>query len=338
MTTVFMSGPPGSIGLEQVRYNGDLSWASADVFIDPREASMTLTIVITGATSGFGKGVALKLAEGDNSLVLAARRSEELERTAAECGGQALPVPTDVADPEAVARLAEATIARFGHFDVWINNAAVGAFGRFEEIPLADHRRIIETNLLGAINGSHVAIRHFRERGSGTLINIASAAGKVPQAYFSSYCASKAGVLGLSAAIRQELAVNGDRGIKVCTVNPWAADTPFFDHAGNYTGHSLRVPLMQGPDGVIDAIAGLVDSPKDDLEVGVLVKGSVLSSHLAPALAEAVSARMIHKTLYQDAPVSAGDTSGSIHESPPLGNTVDGGMRERIRREDARAG
>lgn len=295
---------------------------------------MIRTIVITGATSGLGKGVALKLAEGDVNLVLAGRRGEELERTAAECGHGSIAVPTDVADPEAMVRLAETAISRFGHFDVWINNAGVGVIGRFDEIPLEDHRRVIETNLLGTIGGSHAAIRHFRERGAGTLINIASAAGKIAQPYFSSYCASKFGILGLSAAIRQELAVNGEDGIKVCTVDPWAADTPFFEHAGNYTGRSLRMPMMQDPQGIVDAIAGLVDDPKDDLDVSVLVKASTLSSHFAPGLTEAMAAKMVHKELFEDAP-PAPTTSGSLHQSPPIGTGVEGGNRERIAREDA---
>lgn len=296
---------------------------------------MSRTIVITGPTSGFGKGVALALADEETNLVLAARREEALAATAAECGHGALAVPIDVADPEAVARLAEIAISTFGGIDVWINNAGVGVLGRFDEIPLEDHRRVIETNLLGTLHGSYAAIRHFRERGAGTLINIASAAGKIAQPYFSSYSASKFGILGLSAAIRQELAVNGEDAIKVCTVDPWAADTPFFQHAGNYTGRSLRMPLMQGPEGIVEAIVGLIDDPQDDLDVSVLVKASTLSSHLAPGVTEAMSAKLVHKTLIEDAPASAGDTAGSVHESLPVGTTVEGGNRDRIAREDA---
>jgi len=296
---------------------------------------MAKTVVITGTTSGFGKGVALKLAEGDYNLVLAARRGEELERTAAECGERAVAVTADVGERADVERLAETAISRFGQIDVWINNAGVGVLGRFDEVPLEDHERVIRTNLLGAIHGSYVALRHFRSRGAGNLINIASTASKVAHPYFASYCASKFGVLGLSASIRQELEVNGEDAITICTVHPWAVDTPFFEHAGNYTGHSPRMPLMQEPEKTVDAIVGLVEEPQDDLDVSVLVKGSVLSSHLAPGLTEMMTAKMIHKTLMEDAPASAGDTSGSLHESLPVGTTVAGGNKERIAREDA---
>lgn len=296
---------------------------------------MTRTVVITGVTSGFGKGVALKLAEGDFNLVLAARRGEALEQTAAECGERAVAVTADVGEREDVERLAETAISTFGGFDVWINNAGVGVLGRFDEVPLEDHQRVIKTNLLGAIHGSYAALRHFRSRGQGNLINIASTASKVAHPYFASYCASKFGVLGLSSSIRQELEVNDETGIKICVVHPWAVDTPFFEHAGNYTGHSLRMPMMQDPEGTVEAIVGLVDKPQDDLDVSVLVKGSVLSSHLAPGLTEAMTAKVIHKTLIEDAPAVAAPTSGSLHEPLPIGTTVEGGNRERIEQEDA---
>src|SRR5215213_11306377 len=110
------------------------------------------TFVVTGASSGFGRGVALKLASYGANVVLAARRTEVLEEVANEAraaGGQPLVVTTDVARPEQVERLADAAVERFGRIDVWINNAAVGAIGRFEEIPIEDHARIVDVNFKG---------------------------------------------------------------------------------------------------------------------------------------------------------------------------------------------
>src|SRR3954454_20420651 len=99
-------------------------------------------VVITGASSGFGRGTALELAGRGASVVLAARSADTLRSLAGECesaGGQALAVPTDVSEPDAVEDLARRAIGRFGHFDVWINNAAVAAIGRFDEVPIQDH-------------------------------------------------------------------------------------------------------------------------------------------------------------------------------------------------------
>lgn len=99
------------------------------------------TFVITGASSGFGRGVALKLAALQGEVVLAARRTDVLEELAAQirmAGGSALVVTTDVSNPNEILDLARAAIERFGRIDVWINNAAVGALGRFEDVPVED--------------------------------------------------------------------------------------------------------------------------------------------------------------------------------------------------------
>src|SRR5215212_8342284 len=97
------------------------------------------TFVVTGASSGFGRGVAIKLARYGSNVVLTARRKDVLEDVAAEvrtAGGTPLVVPTDVSQSRDIDPLARAALERFGQIDVWINNARVGAIGRLEEIPL----------------------------------------------------------------------------------------------------------------------------------------------------------------------------------------------------------
>ena len=184
-------------------------------------------VVITGASSGFGKGVAQKLAAQGAKIVVAARRTELLEDLVRHAGDHALAVTTDVGKEQDIERLAEAAIAKFGRIDVWINNAGVGAFGRFEEIPLADHTRLIQTNLLGVIYGSHFALRQFRKQGAGTLINIASVLGKIGSPYYASYSASKFAVVGFGQALNQELRLNEAENIHISTISPMGADTPF---------------------------------------------------------------------------------------------------------------
>src|SRR3954463_13876838 len=114
-------------------------------------------VVITGASSGFGKGAALAFAENGANVVLAARRGDLLEELARECqgsGAKALAVQTDVSRREEVERLAEAATRSLGRIDVWVNDAGVGALGRFERIPLDVHEHVIRTNLLGTLRPS----------------------------------------------------------------------------------------------------------------------------------------------------------------------------------------
>lgn len=144
------------------------------------------TIVITGASSGFGRGSAERLASEGANVVLAARRTYLIEDLAAEIGsrgGQALAVTTDVSNPEDIERLKTAAVERFGRVDVWINNGGVGALGFFWDIPVEDHARVLDVNIKGLLYGAHAALDLFRVQGSGTLINVGSIDSEVPLAY-----------------------------------------------------------------------------------------------------------------------------------------------------------
>src|SRR6185312_8660976 len=102
-------------------------------------------------------------------------------------GGQALAAPTDVTDEAAVQRAAAVAVERFGRLDVWINNAGVGLYGHIDTLPMADWRRVIETNLFGVVHGARAAVPYFRRQGSGVLINNASVVGRAAGPYFSAY-------------------------------------------------------------------------------------------------------------------------------------------------------
>src|SRR4030095_9128410 len=115
-------------------------------------------VVLTGASSGFGKGAARSFAKAGARLVLAARRERLLNELADECnatGGYAVAIPTDVSKIRDVQALAQKTVNEFGRIDIWVNDAGVGAVGLFEQVPLADHIQVIETNLLGTVYGSY---------------------------------------------------------------------------------------------------------------------------------------------------------------------------------------
>jgi short-subunit dehydrogenase len=283
------------------------------------------TIVLTGASSGFGRGVALKLAPFKVNLVLAARRDQLLDELVALCekaGSQAIAVPTDVSKEEDMLDLSAKALQRFGHYDVWINDAGGGAVGAFTDIPLAEHAQVVATDLLGTIYGSHLALNYFKTLGRGTLINIASMLGKIPAPYYASYCAAKHGVVGLSAALRQELAAQKFDDIHVCTVMPMAMDTPFFAHAANYSGHeSVPVPPLDAAEKVIDAIVDLFSDPKGEIPVGATSMSNLIMHNTLPAVSEKIMGKLTHKAQMEDAP-PAPISPGSLREPMESGRHI----------------
>ncbi|MQY46528.1 SDR family NAD(P)-dependent oxidoreductase [Rhizobiales bacterium RZME27] len=294
-----------------------------------------LVVVVVGASSGFGRGAAIKLAAEGASVVIAARRKSMLDEMVSEIGsrgGSALAVEADVSDPAQVSAIAEAAIARFGSIDVWINNVGIGAIGYFWDIPIEDHSRLVDVNLKGLIYGAHAALRQFAEQGYGTLINTGSIDSEVPLALQNTYAATKAGVLSLSRSLNEELRLAGLDDIKVGTIMPWAVDTPWWTHAANYTGHEPRMAMMDDPEIVVDAIVRSCLTPKEERPVGWKAKASDMSHHLMPDLTERMSADIAKKE--SERGDDKASHTGAIYHPILDGMGVDGGIRARMKRED----
>ncbi|MGE5623098.1 MAG: SDR family NAD(P)-dependent oxidoreductase, partial [Bacillota bacterium] len=134
-------------------------------------------IVITGATSGIGLTTARRAAERGARVVLAARNEDALKQLTFELskrGHEAVHVVADVGIEEDVRKIAQAAIQRFGGFDTWVNNAGISIFGRLEDVPLEDQRKLFQTNFWGVVHGSLVAVEHLKQRGGGAIINLGS--------------------------------------------------------------------------------------------------------------------------------------------------------------------
>ncbi len=286
-------------------------------------------VVITGASSGIGRATAQAFAEKGASVVLAARRERPLEEVAAECrnlGGRALVVPTDVTDKRAVEDLARKAIENFGRIDVWVNNAAVAFFGRFEETPYEVYRRVIEVNLFGYIHGARAVLPYFREQGSGVLINNASMVAKIPQPYTSPYVISKHGIRALGECLRQELSLDGDHDIHVVTIMPATFDTPLFQHAANYTGRATQaMPPVYPAEKVAKTIVRCARRPKREVFVGNSARMMSAQFTMAPGLTERMLATMVDRQHLQDSPQEP--TPGNVFEPMSEWTGVGGGWR-----------
>lgn len=274
-------------------------------------------VVITGASSGLGRAVAVEMAKHGASVVLAARRGESLEDTARTCrsaGGSALVVETDVTEEEQVEHLAAAAIEKFGRIDVWINNAGVTLFSPLEDAPFELHQRVIETNLMGAMLGARAAVPIFRQQKRGVLINVGSVLGEIGHAFVPSYVISKFGIHGLSEALRVELADEPD--IHVCTVFPYSIDTPHFEAAANKIQREIRaLPPMQSPEKVARAIARLAEKPRRTRHVPrSLVLGLALHA-MMPKASERLLLDALRKWHVSDDTQAA--TEGNLFEPAP---------------------
>jgi NAD(P)-dependent dehydrogenase (short-subunit alcohol dehydrogenase family) len=194
----------------------------SDVFRDQ-------VVIVTGASAGIGKSLALKLASQGAKITIAARRAERLEDVAVECrlsGGEVLVIPTDVSDEAQCKLLIEKTIAEFGKLDMLINNAGLAASALFDEFPdLHLFKQTMDVNFYGAVYCTYYALPYLKKT-HGRVVAVSSVGGKSAIPYNTPYCSSKYAMHGFYDSLRMELVHHGVSCTVIC---PWWVVTEFHE-------------------------------------------------------------------------------------------------------------
>lgn len=284
-----------------------LSWYAAleSLQAASKESRMSLkdrVAIITGASAGIGRVVAQTLAQNGARVVLAARSEaplQELQQQLTAAGTVAIAVRTDVCDPNDISRLTVTALEEFGQIDILVNNAGVECFRHFEELETDDILQTIETNLTGTIMLTRSVIPHMLSRNSGTIINMASTAGKHCPPFGAVYGATKAAMIAFTQGLRGEFL---DRGICSTAICPgFTASGGIYDRIVQDTGKRTS-PALGGTSSIAVANAvlkGIRSGPPELIVNWPPVRPAMVLREIFPRigekLANAVSRRFLKR-------------------------------------------
>ncbi len=199
--------------------------------------------IVTGASAGIGKALALQLAAQGAKVAVVARRADRLQDLVNECqkvGGEAIAIPADIADEAQCKQAVETTVAAFGGVDMLVNNAGLAASALFGDYPdLKLFKYTVDVNFWGAVYCTYYALPYLKQR-PGRIVAVSSLGGKVTIPYNTPYCSSKFAMHGFYEALRTELAPDGVSCTIVC---PWWVATEFHEAQLDKNG------LPRGPRG-----------------------------------------------------------------------------------------
>lgn len=224
-------------------------------------------VVITGASSGLGEATAHLLSKEGAILVLAARRSERIEKlaiTIRENGGEVLAVPTDVSNAEQVQNLVDTAVKEFGKIDVILNNAGVMPLSALEDRKIHEWEQMIDVNIKGVLYGIAAALPYMKERKSGHFINVSSVAGHKIFGGSAVYSATKSAVRVISEGLRQEIT---PYNIRTTIISPGAVKTELLEHISDVNIQDANKDFVGkiglSPDAFARLIAFAISQPED---------------------------------------------------------------------------
>ncbi|MEI7035517.1 SDR family oxidoreductase [Fulvimonas yonginensis] len=246
-------------------------------------------VVITGASAGVGRATAHRFARDGARIALLARSSDGLDVAAEEVrrlGGEALPIPVDVADAEEVEAAAERVERELGPIDIWINDAMATIFAPVHQITPAEFRRATEVTYLGTVHGTLAALKRMRERNRGTIVQVGSALAYRAIPLQAPYCGAKFAIRGFTDALRVELEHEKSR-IHVTMVQLSAFNTPQFQWGRTKLPRRPQpVPPIFQPEVAAQGIHWAAHHRRRELVVGFPAVKAILGNKLFPRLAD----------------------------------------------------
>lgn len=252
------------------------------------------TVVVTGASAGLGRAIAVQFAKNGARVVLLARGQEGLaaaEREVIAAGGEAFAVPTDVADPGAVEAAADAAEQKFGPIDVWVNNAMVSVFSPAKEMQPEEYRRATEVTYLGTVYGTLAALKRMLPRDRGSIVQVGSALAYRSIPLQSAYCAAKHAIVGFTDSLRCEL-LHDKSKIRLTAVHMPALNTAQFSWVRNKLPRKAQpVPPIFEPEVGARAVYWAAHHCRREVYVGGSTVKAIVVNKVAPGLLDRYLAR-----------------------------------------------
>jgi NAD(P)-dependent dehydrogenase (short-subunit alcohol dehydrogenase family) len=262
-------------------------------------------VVVTGASAGVGRAIVRRFAADGARIALLARGRDGLEAARREveaAGGQALVIPTDVADAAQVEAAAAATEARFGPIDIWINNAMASVFSPIHKMEPEEYRRVTEVTYLGSVYGILAALKRMRPRDAGSIVQVGSALAYRGIPLQSAYCAAKHAVQGFLDSLNSELIHDGS-AVHVTHVHLPAVNTPQFGWVKSRLPNKAQpVPPIFTPELIADAIHWAAHQRRREVWIGMPVVKAIIGNRVAPGLLDQYLASVGYEGQQTDEP------------------------------------
>jgi NAD(P)-dependent dehydrogenase (short-subunit alcohol dehydrogenase family) len=264
------------------------------------------TVVITGASGGVGRATARRFAADGARIGLIARGRRGLEATAREveqAGGEAMVLPLDVSDHEAVESAAAQVEERFGPIDVWVNDAMVTVYAEFLDIEPEEYQRATEVTYLGMVWGTRAALKRMVPRDRGSIVQVCSAMSYRGIPLQSPYCGAKAACKGFTESVLTEL-IHHKSNVRVSMIQLPGLNTPQFTWGRTkLPKQTMPVPPIYQPEIAADAVHHAAHHKRRQIYVGYPVVMNIFGERMAPWILDRYLAKIGYKKQMTDQPL-----------------------------------